>query len=67
MIPDRAGKTVLIGCIALSLGLVLILLPLLLGHSDANKYLIVAGFLSICWGVCCLLLGSAEWLFGKRG
>jgi hypothetical protein len=67
MTPNPSRHTFLIGIIALLMGIALVLLPLLLGHSDANKYLIVAGFLAICWGVCCLLLGSVEWLFAKRG
>jgi hypothetical protein len=59
-------QTLLTGIAALIIGIALILLPLLLGRWDFNKYFVVAGIISSCFGVCCLLLGAMEALRGGR-
>jgi hypothetical protein len=56
----KLRSTLLVGVSALSIGLGLLLLPLLLGRWEFNKFLVVAGLVSACWGICCLLLGAID-------
>jgi hypothetical protein len=48
------------GSIALIVGVLLVLAPLLLGRGMLNKYIVVAGFLCACAGVGLLLNGLID-------
>jgi len=59
-------RTLIVGFCALAIGVATILLPLVLPRTDLNKYVVVAGFIVGCWGVCCLLLGATDRLGARR-
>ena len=48
------------GSIALVVGVVLVLTPLLLGQGMLNKYIVVVGFLCACAGLGLLLNGLID-------
>ena len=51
---------------ALTIGVILVLAPLLLGRGMLNKYIVAAGFLCACVGLSLLLNGLLDHFF-KRG
>ena len=54
------------GVAALTIGVILVLAPLLLGRGMLNKYIVAAGFLCACVGLSLLLNGLLDHFF-KRG
>ena len=54
------------GAIAVAIGVLLVLSPLLLGRGLLNKYIVAAGFLCACVGLGLLLNGLLDRLFGRR-
>jgi hypothetical protein len=53
-----SGKTTRIfriGAIGFAIGCGLIIFPLLLPPSSANKFLVALGFITLCWSLSCLL------------
>jgi len=64
--PDKTRQTLLAGISALGIGFVLMLLPAILPRSYANRFLVACGFIGICWGVCCLILGTWNWIVRRK-
>jgi hypothetical protein len=54
------------GSIALVIGALLVLAPLVLGRGTLNKYVVAAGFLCACAGLSLLLNGLLDRFFGGR-
>jgi hypothetical protein len=59
-------RTLRIGGIGLLIGCALIALPLLLPRSSLNRFLVVIGFIALCWSLSCLLNGAWD-LWRERG
>ena len=55
-----------VGAIALSVGVVLVLAPLLLGRGMLNKYIVTVGFLCACVGLSLLLNAVLDHFFKRR-
>lgn len=53
------------GAIALLVGVLLVIAPLLLGRGMLNKYVVTAGLLCVCLGLCLLLNGLLDRLLGR--
>ncbi len=58
--PNHAAKTIRFGLITLACSIALGLVPLLIGTSGINKYLIAFALVGGCLGLLCLLLGAIE-------
>jgi hypothetical protein len=54
------------GALALTVGVVLVLAPLLLGRGMLNKYIVAVGFLCACLGLCLLLNVLIDHLLRRR-
>jgi protein-S-isoprenylcysteine O-methyltransferase Ste14 len=60
--PKRkdAAKTIRFGLIVLGWAIALGLVPLAIGESGINKYVVAFAFVGGCLGLLCLLLGAIE-------
>ena len=54
------------GSIALVIGALLVLAPLVLGRGTLNKYVVAAGFLCACAGLSLLINGLLDRFLGGR-
>ena len=64
--PRRTRSVAGAGVVALSVGVLLLLAPLVLGRGMLNKYIVAVGFLSACLGLSLLLNGLLDHFFKRR-
>jgi|KBSMisStandDraft_5_1062788.scaffolds.fasta_scaffold2627032_2 hypothetical protein len=62
----RAGRTLLAGLALILICGLIVLSPLLLGRSSANRYLVAFGLIGILLGFSFLLHGTWDWLAARR-
>jgi hypothetical protein len=55
-------STLLTGIAAIIIALLLIPMPLFVPLASIAKYVMTAGFLLLCFGMCCLLMGVIDWI-----
>ena len=62
----QARRAVLLGAAAVFLGILITLIPLLLGRGSLNRYFVVAGLTGVFVGGSSVINGLWDWLRERR-